>query len=188
LLPQNTRSTDQAGIDLQDTVIAALNALKKDSCRKLFGDKVDPSQLLIDLFTRKNGAGAIDFEDLGAGTRTGNTISFVAANTTGALLSGGMRRTRSDGTTYQQSYFSGAIIAINGNAAAPYRAGFRDFLGVGASDAVYRAALLIHELGHAARIIYHDEKASQIDLDTGVPDAAKINRANTQRVYDNCFR
>jgi hypothetical protein len=136
----------------------------------------------------QNGAGTVDFGDLGAGVTNGDRTTFTAANTTGVLLPGGLKVIKPDGSSFKRSLFVGAIITINSNPAAPFRSGFRDFLGVGASDAIYRSALILHELGHAARIIYHDDTASMINFDTGIPDAARINKDNSKRVYDNCFR
>jgi hypothetical protein len=102
--------------------------------------------------------------------------------TTGIL--GSITVTRPDGTTFRQSTFTGANIVINNNAAAPFQSGYHDYLGVGASDTVYRAITLIHELGHAAAII-NGATASRI-LDDQNNSAQ--SRANSQLVYDNCFK
>ena len=84
----------------------------------------------------------------------------------------------------RQSAFIGATITINSNARAPFQNGFHDYLGVGASDATYRALTIIHELGHAASVIYGSDASRILDDQNN----STQSRANSQLVYDNCFR
>src|SRR3984893_12448090 len=155
-------------------LLAAATALQRQSCRDLFGSNVDPSKLLGNLAAGNAGLGTITRGDLGAPS----SGSVTAANTTGIL--GSRTVSRPDGTTFQQSTFTGANIVLNSNAAAPFQSGYRDYLGVGASDSTYRAITLIHELGHAAGIIY-GANASKILDDQ---DNSAQSRANSKLVYD----
>lgn len=124
--------------------------------------------------------GSITRGDLGA-PQGGLVRAAVTTGITGGKL---YLPNRVGATLIVQSAFIGASITINNNAQAPGQSGYRDYLGVGASDAVYRAITLIHELGHVAALIYGAD-ASRILNDADSPGQS---RANSQLVYDNCFR
>ena len=81
------------------------------------------------------------------------------------------------------SRFDGANIVINSNPNGPFVSGFKDFLGVGASDRVYRALTIIHELGHALNIRF-GLSASPIVDDSA---SGEVNRQNSRKVYAACF-
>jgi hypothetical protein len=179
LVAQNSTQTSQPfDWALFWDLLTAEKALQKKSCRDLFGSNVDPGKLLASIAAGNAGLGSITRGDLGAPSNG----TVTAADTTGIL--GSKTVTLPNGNTVKQSTFTGANIVLNSNAAAPFQSGYRDYLGVGASDSVYRAVTLIHELGHAAAIIY-GASASQIldDQNNGAQ-----SRANSQLVYDNCFK
>ena len=124
--------------------------------------------------------GSITKGDLG-GPQGGRVDAAVTTGITGSKL---FFPSRIGATPIVQSAWVGANITINNNAQAPGQVGYRDYLGVGASDPVYRAITLIHELGHAASIIYGTD-ALRVLWDENNPTQS---RANSQLVYDNCFR
>jgi RHS repeat-associated protein len=175
---QGAQTTAQASFDwplFWDLVNAAV-ALQRDSCRKLFGSNIDPITLLGQLAAGNAGVGSITRGDLG-GLVNGNVEN---ARTTGIL--GARVVTRPDGTTFRQSTFTGANIVLNNNPASPYMSGYNNRFG--ANDAVNRAITLIHELGHAAVIIY-GTNASRIVDDQNDPTKSSDN---SRLVFDECFR
>lgn len=124
----------------------------------------------------QNGVGTFQFLDLGA-PKNGQVLG---ASTQGFSI--GIRK-RVGGPKI--STWAGATITINSNPSGPWRSGFGNFLGV--NDEINRAVNLIHELGHVARLLYGNT-GSQIEFDTDIPDAERINKGNSQRVLDNCFK
>ncbi|MGH9949683.1 MAG: hypothetical protein ACRD6X_21140, partial [Pyrinomonadaceae bacterium] len=182
---QQTRETPGSllGLAIQD----AIEALKSKTCRNLFGSNVDPeSELLRYSEYPSNVLGSLTLGDLGAyqqtrdasGNLTGRSSSLGAV-TTGILGSfvnaNGARISR----------FDGANIVINNNANGAFISGYRDYLGVGATDQVYRAITIIHELGHALRIRFGAYESPIVD-DTG-PGTEGYSRANSDLVYAACF-
>ena len=155
-------------------------ALQRESCRSLFPGDADPMGLLAILASGDTTFGSITRGDLGA-PQGGLVDAAVTRGITGSKL---FLPSRVGATPIVQSAWVGANITINNNAQAPGQAGYRDYLGVGASDAVYRGITLIHELGHVASIIYGTD-ASRVLYDAGNPAQS---RANSQLVYDNCFK
>jgi len=164
---------------LADAIDLAREALRKDSCAKLFNQIGSPINLLDNL-AAGTPLGSITLGNLG-GPING---SVSAADTTGIL--GAKTVVGFAGhlplSPIVQSTFTGANIVINSNSAAPFQSGYGGRFG--ASDAVNRAITLIHELGHVAAIIY-GANASRI-LDDQNNSAQ--SRANSQLVYDNCFK
>lgn len=174
----NSQSPAQAPFDwpLFWDLVNAAGALQRESCRNLFGSNVDPTRLLGQLAAGDARLGSISRGDLGAAS--GDTAT--SAQTTGIL--GSRTVTRPDGTTFKQSTFTGANIILNNNAASPYQSGCGGRFGAG--DGINRAITLIHELGHAAGLIY-GARASRIVDDQNNTTQSK---ANSQLVYDSCFR
>ena len=177
--PQNPAQTPFDWALFWDLVKAAA-ALQRESCRSLFGGDVDPMALFGIIAGGDTTFGSITRGGLG-GPQNGLIDAAVTRGITGSKL---FLPSRVGATLIRQSAWVGANITINNNAQAPGVVGYRDYLGVGASDAVYRAITLIHELGHAAALIYGAD-ASKVLYDAGNPAQS---RANSQLVYDNCFR
>ena len=119
--------------------------------------------------------GGISFGDLGAPDGNG---SVRAAETTGILGS----ITLPSGT--RQSVFTGANIVINTNPQASFIAGYGS-TALSSSNIVNRAITLIHELGHAANIIY-GAGSSKIQDDQNDP-TGKTSKDNSKLVKKNCF-
>lgn len=174
--PQNP-PVDQS---LLDDIARVATALQRASCRRLFPGDADPEGLLAILARGDTTFGSIRRGDLGA-PQGGLVPAAVTRGITGTRL---FLPSRVGATLIRQSAWVGANITINNNAQAPGQVGYRDYLGVGASDPVYRAITLIHELGHAASIIYGTD-ALRVLWDENNPTQS---RANSQLVYDNCFR
>jgi len=177
--PQNNSQTTNLSF-LLDLLEAHL-ALQRESCRNLFGSDVDPSSLLANL---ANG-GSVTFRDLGANGPNAVTSPVYGSETIA----------RPDGTSFQRNTgVVGATITINSNAAAPYQSGYGDRFG--ANDAINRAITLIHELGHAANLIYGGGFGPSADgspaiLNDANPDGTSrrlVSRINSTRVHQACFR
>jgi hypothetical protein len=176
----DSRTAQELERKLREAVQDAYKALsEREACRNLFGDKVDPRDLLIDLYTGQHNAGLISFGDLGS---TGTAAQTEMRTMNSIPLQG------KEGT-YRRSIRAGANITINSNENGSYRAGYaRRELGANVSDRVRRAITLLHELGHAASDLYGEAGSQIVPDDVSVKDRARISRENSQRVYDNCFR
>jgi RHS repeat-associated protein len=146
----------------------ALAALQYSECQSLFDpSRVDPAFLLTALFSGSN-LGSISFADLGGPDSSGNINN---ATTTGIL--GTRTVTLPSGNTVVQSTFTGANIVFNSNPASLFSTG-TDRRG---------AITLIHELGHAANIIF-GPGSSVIADDAGNPT---LSRQNSQSIRNLCF-
>jgi RHS repeat-associated protein len=164
-------------------VLRAGAALLRDSCRGLFSKYVNPVELLGTLHRGDTYRGSIRRGDLGVGVTSGGTTITPAADTTGISASRMfVGRGHVGHLAVRQAYWIGANITLNSNAASPYQGGYRGRYGV--DDATNRAITLIHELGHAAALIYGDD-ASRIVDDISNPTRSE---ANSRLVYENCFR
>ena len=75
-------------------------------------------------------------------------------------------------------------MVLNNNSASPYQSGDYGNRFGGANAAVNRAITLIHELGHVAGIIYGASASRMLDDQNN----SAQSRANSQLVYDNCFK
>ncbi len=178
-LPQNPAQTQFDEV-LSADLARVTTALQRESCRNLFGGDADVMGILGVLARGDTTFGSITRGDLG-GVQNGRIDAAVTVGITGSKL---FLPSRVGATLIKQTAWVGANITINNNAQAPGVVGYRDYLGVGASDDVYRAITLIHELGHVAALIYGAD-ASKVLYDAGNPAQS---RANSQIVYDNCFR
>ena len=163
---------------LQSAINSATSALTRESCRNLFSSLINPITLLNNLASGNAGIGSIRFADL----RPPQGGTVTAAETTPIL--GSRTVTRPDGTTFRQSMIRGATITINSNPAAPFQAGYGGRFGV--SEEVNRAITLIHELGHAANLIY-GANSSGITNDPPGLLGGIASRLNSERIFKDCF-
>jgi RHS repeat-associated protein len=162
-----------ASASLQSAIDTAVEALLKDDCASLFGG-ANPIGVLYELQRGDTSWGTIGFAELGEPAQ-GRVYS---AQTVGIL-------TPSEGV----SMFSGVTISINISNGAPWSNSYADTFGIGnaasrATQDIYRAMTLIHELGHAFNIIT-GLGWSQIQQD--IEDPA-LSEANTRLVYEHCFK
>ena len=170
---------------VDQAIVDALSILETEQCRDLFGSGVDPySELYRYAEYPSDVLGSLTLADLGgrryeidsSGKRTGR-YDIAAANT--VAITDAVPRPNKPPV----SITTGANIKININAEAPFVVGFRDFLNVGASDRLYRALVVIHELGHALE--FRNRYWSPIISDSG---DAEASRQNSMLIYDVCFR
>lgn len=156
-------------------VNAALEALNNPNCRNgLFGSNVDPSALLNGMSTGKTGQGIITTGDLG-GPVNGQLRAAETAPTLGSITFLG-----SGAQSVRQSLLT-ATITVNSNPAGQFTSGFTQTYGY--SNGVLQAATIIHELGHAAVMLY-GATASTIVNDGGSPG---FSSANQLAVLTLCF-
>jgi len=80
-------------------------------------------------------------------------------------------------------------IGINSNPESAFIGGYPTGIGLLPSDAQNRAVTLIHELGHAANVLYgpFGGAVSELDTPTTNPMFAYINRLNSARIRRRCF-
>jgi RHS repeat-associated protein len=168
------------GIDsiVFNAVSLALEALKKDLCKKLFGANADPIALLQSLYNG-TGPGAIFTGPMGGASKGNQTV----ADTQGIL---GLPITSADGTLISAG-FVGAVISINSDPAAQFTAGWGNTRFSGNTNAVMNAVIIIHELGHAAELIPGAGGSSIVSDGPDIPNGVQISEQNTQKVLDNCF-
>ncbi len=182
---QQTQNVSKKTLEKFDQAIDdALEALKKESCRNLFGKDTDPTALLQSLYAAVGPTlGAIELDDLGAyNVRRDDRGKITSRRGVGGLTTG-ITGSIINKNGIKVSIFTGAHIQINSNENGPFVEGYYDYLNVGASDRTYRAITIIHELGHALYTLF-GSNASPI-----VPDAdGQVNKDNSQRVYDACFK
>jgi len=173
----------RVGCIANNAIQRVLGALKNEKCRNLFASNVDPGTLLQNLAAGDAGVGVIQVADLGGPVMAGGVGSVTAADTQGIL--GSKTVAGPNGTTVRQSTFTGATITINNNPQAPFTTGFGNFLSyLGApSFETMTAITIIHELGHAADLIY-GPNASAIADDQG---SSLRSIGNTINVLLNCF-
>jgi RHS repeat-associated protein len=158
----------------------ALQALLKNDCRAIFKGGIDPAALLVDLINK----GQIRFADLGN----------INANAQTTPAFGYETRTGQDGNTITVNTGVSGLDAItfNTNASSNFQSGYLARFGV--DDLTNRAITIIHELGHAANIIYNrsfspePNSGSNILFDSaGNPISQAISLGNSSQVKNACF-
>jgi hypothetical protein len=155
----------------------ALEALLRPSCRGLFSG-ADPSAVLKGIYDGSANGSSIHWANSGPPSNG----SVIAATTTGIL----------GRNENGQSIFTGVIINFNSNLSAPWFSGYPDLFDIEQQDSVatqniYRAVTLLHELGHAFNIIT-GLGSSQIVADGKDADpTGAFSAVNTATVYKNCF-
>jgi len=158
-----------------------LQASQNPLCAALFNSS-DPSALLQQL-AAGGPLGSITEADLGGTYGNG---SLDPAQTKGIL--GSTTVQGDNGQTITQSTWTGANITINSNAPAPFSS---DWSGIGAlsgySGATLNAATILHELGHAANLIYGSGSSVILDDDKSISGSSMISNLNTTFILNNCF-
>jgi hypothetical protein len=163
----------------------ALQALLKDECRAIFKGGIDPAALLVDLINK----GQIRFADLGN----------INANAQTTPAYGYETRIGQDGNpiTVNTGISGLDAITFNTNASSNFQSGYLDRFGnqrFGLDDLTNRAITIIHELGHAANIIYNrsfspePNSGSNILFDSaGNPISQAVSLGNSSQVKNACF-
>jgi hypothetical protein len=146
---------------------------------------IDPAALLVDLINK----GQIRFADLGN----------INANAQTTPAYGYETRIGQDGNTITVNTGISGLDAItfNTNASSNFQSGYLDRFGnqrFGVDDLTNRAITIIHELGHAANIIYNrsfspePNSGSNILFDSaGNPISQAISLGNSSQVKNACF-
>jgi hypothetical protein len=155
------------GIKLNSAIKLALAALQNPNCRKLFGSKVDPVQLLTDLSNGVGGSIVIGNAqpDAAAQTEQVNNIRMI---------------TNPNGTQTQQKLPDTILMTFPANS---YLFG-ASLNGWSAQQNL--AASIIHELGHAANYIYGNGASSILQGDAH--NFLMSQKINQLMVLSNCFR
>lgn len=135
----------------------ARGALQNETCRKLFGDNVDPVKLLNNLVAE----GKIKW-DFSSSSRTNdpalNAVTVMNGPSAGNIL-------------------------INPNPNTQFNSGDPSWGNWSRSVAQNRAMTLIHELAHAARALYGNSASKIVDDGNSIP----TSMANHRLVYEFCF-
>jgi RHS repeat-associated protein len=165
--------SDFAG-KLANAIKKALEALQDPKCAGLFANNVNPTDLLQNLISGGwdgGSFGSLGYADLGGPyvDPSDNRTYEKQGQTTGP-------DNPDSGTPGQ------AIITINSNPAAQFTTGFGGYRGY--DDDTWRAAAIIHELGHAANFVFGMGASAIID-DRG--SSMKSNLINNSLVLNDCF-
>jgi RHS repeat-associated protein len=168
---------------MQETLLGAAaiaeNALAGRECSGLFGGSVDPASEMAALVAGTVAGSSITYGDLGAPSGGSVTAATTVGILGSQLISGVVT-----------SVFAGATITINDNLSAPWLGGYPDTFDFGnasstATQEIYRAITLIHELGHFYNIVAGMGGSSIVDDGSGTPKGTSQN--NSDMVFQKCF-
>ena len=134
---------------------------------------IDPVKLLDDLASGTAGIGSI---------RTGNlSPASINDQTTGIL--GSRSRTNAQGRQIRTKHLHRRQYHNQQQLSGGFQAGYGGRFG--ATDAINRAITVIHELGHAANIIFRHHSSGIMNDEGSLGSIA--SDMNSERVFKDCF-